>query len=63
MSEWDYKYCEQDGLEFVIHYFEGEFYFDVDYKDDLFILDLGDEYEVEEPNKTLQDFLNGLGDN
>lgn len=63
MCEWDYKYCEKDGLEFVIHHFEGELYFDIDYKDDLFLLDLGNRYDIAEPNETLNDFLDGLGDN
>lgn len=54
---WNYKYCEKNGLEFVIHY-QGELYFDIDYKDDIFILDLGDRYEVVEPiYETLNDIL------
>ena len=56
-KEWDYKYCEKSGLEFVIHYFEGELCFDTDYKDDIFLLDLGNRYEIVEPNETLHDFL------
>ena len=47
MCEWDYKYCEKDGLEFVIHHFEGKLYFDVDYKNKFVVLDLGDKLEVD----------------
>lgn len=56
-NEWDYEYCEKNGLEFVIHYIEGELYFDTDYKDDIFLLDLGNRYVLVEPNETLNDIL------
>ena len=46
MSEWEYKYCEKDGVEFWIQYFEGELFFDVDYKNEFLVLDLGDRLEV-----------------
>ena len=51
--EWEYKYCEYKGLEFIIHYddeldeeLKEELLFDVDYKGELFLLDLGDKLEV-----------------
>lgn len=62
MCEFDYKYCEYNGLEFIIHHLGDELLFDVDYKGDLLLLDLGDDYEVVELNETLRDML-GLGDN
>jgi hypothetical protein len=49
MPEWEHQYCTYKGLEFIIHY-EGDDYlmFDVDYKDELFLLDLGGRFEVVE---------------
>ena len=49
MCEWEYQYCTYNGLEFIIHN-EGdnELMFDVDYKGELFLLDLGTEMEVVE---------------
>ena len=47
MCEWDYKYCEFEGLEFIIHNNgEDDLMFDVDYKGELFLLDLTNKYEV-----------------
>lgn len=49
MCEWEYTYCQYKGLEFIIHH-EGDddLMFDVDYRGELFILDLGFELEVTE---------------
>ena len=63
-NEWEYQYHECNGLKFIIHS-DGEqdnLMFDIDYKNDLLLLDYGDEYEVVDPTETLRDFL-GLGDN
>ena len=49
MCEWEYKYCEHKGLEFYIHNNgdqSDELMFDVDYKGEFLLLDLGDELEV-----------------
>ena len=47
MCEWEYEYCTYKGLEFIIHH-EGDdgLMFDVDYKGELFLLDLQSEFEV-----------------
>lgn len=46
-KEWEHQYCEYKGLEFIIHdEGDGHLMFDVDYKGELFILDLGFELEV-----------------
>ena len=40
MCEWEYQYCEYNGLEFIIHH-ESEdtgLMFDIDYKGELFLL-------------------------
>ncbi len=46
MSEWEYQYDYINGLEFIIHYDGDQLCFDVDYKGELFLLDLGEELEV-----------------
>ena len=47
MCDYDYTYHKcNNGLEFVLHSCKGELLFDVDYKDELLLIDLGDEYEV-----------------
>ena len=50
MCEWEHQYCEYKGLEFIIHNEseDQELMFDVDYKGELFLLDLIEEYEVVE---------------
>ena len=50
MCEWEYTYCTYKGLEFIIHH-EGNgtiLMFDVDYRGELFLLDLGEQMEVTE---------------
>lgn len=50
MCDWEYKYHECDDLEFYIQCDNGiddELMFDVDYKGEFLILDLGDTLEVE----------------
>ena len=49
MCEWEHQYCEYNGLEFIIHHeSNGYLMFDVDYKGELFLLDLGEHFEVVE---------------
>jgi hypothetical protein len=48
MCEWEHQYCEYQGLEFIIHHDGDGLCFDVDYKGELFLLDLGEELEVVE---------------
>ena len=48
--EWEHTYCRWNGLEFIIQYAKDDLgdklLFDIDYKGELFILDLGDRLEV-----------------
>ena len=46
-QEWEYNYCTYKGLEFIIHNEDGnELMFDINYKGQLLLLDLGDEMEI-----------------
>ena len=50
MCDWEFKYCECDDLEFYIHCnneIDDELMFDVDYKGEFLIIDLGDTFEVD----------------
>ena len=46
MCDWEYKYCEYKGLEFIIHHNSDGLMFDVDYKHELLLIDTIDEMEV-----------------
>ena len=46
MTDSDYTYHKCGDLDFIIHFFANELLFDVDYKNELLLLDLGDELEV-----------------
>ena len=46
MTDCDYTYHECEDLSFIIHFFADELLFDVDYRGELLVIDLGDEYEV-----------------
>lgn len=46
MCEYEHTYHKCNGLEFIIHSCKGRLLFDVDYRGELLVIDLGDEYEV-----------------
>ncbi len=46
MCDYDYTYHECNDLKFVIHSCKGRLLFDIDYKNELLLIDLGPEYEV-----------------
>ena len=47
MSDWEHTFCRHEGLEFILHCMDGKLYFDVDYRGEWLLMDLGDEIEVE----------------
>ena len=46
MKDSDYTYHQCNDLDFIIHFCHNQLLFDIDYKEDLLLIDLGDEYEV-----------------
>lgn len=46
MTDYDYTYHKCGDLDFVIHSCNGQLLFDVDYKGEFLVIDLGPEYEV-----------------
>ena len=46
MKDSDYTYHQCKDLDFIIHFCHNQLLFDIDYKEDLLLIDLGNEYEV-----------------